>query len=297
MNGRFRISGFADEINPALDRQIAVLQSLGMRWLSLRGVDGRNINDVSYRQFCEDIWPRLRDAGIGISSIGSPIGKTALANERAWEEQAGELEFLCRMANVSGTRFIRVFSFYLSEEERGRAELCYPIVHTRFRRFVSIARTYDITLLHENEKGIFGDTAARCRQLIDGFEPEVVGAAFDFANFVQVGEDPLAAWDLLRDRVYYIHVKDALPSGENVVCGSGAGQIERILREAVAIDYRGFLTLEPHLADFTGFAELEQSGATLDSQFHGEDAGTRGFAAQLAALRAMLARIGEGEDV
>jgi sugar phosphate isomerase/epimerase len=103
-------------------------------------------------------------------------------------------------------------------------------------------------MLHENEKGIFGDTAARCADLLRSVRSPHLQAAFDFANFVQVGENPAAAWSMLRDFVRHFHIKDALREGGRVVpAGEGDGHIGPILSEAYSLGYRGFLSLEPHL--------------------------------------------------
>ena len=95
----------------------------------------------------------------------------------------------------------------------------------------------------------------RCEQ-IHRAVPEL-RAVFDPANFIQCGQETLAAWALLEPYVEYFHVKDAMPDGTVVPAGRGAGHLAELLR-----DYRGeTLTLEPHLYDFSGLSSLEQDGA------------------------------------
>ena len=81
--------------------------------------------------------------------------------------------------------------------------------------------------------------------------------AFDFANFVEAGEDPLDNWPLLKPYTVHIHVKDCRKSdGKMVPAGEGNGNIGPILKDAYASGYRGFLTMEPHLSQggqFSGF--------------------------------------------
>jgi sugar phosphate isomerase/epimerase len=73
-------------------------------------------------------------------------------------------------------------------------------------------------------------------------------AAFDFANFVQVGDRPLENWPGLRPFVAHIHIKDAkAATGQVVAAGEGDGQLEPIIVDAYRNGYRGFLSLEPHL--------------------------------------------------
>lgn len=114
-------------------------------------------------------------------------------------------------------------------------------------------------MIHENEKDIYGDTGIRCKTLMESLSHPCFLSAFDFANFVQCGEDPMACWDLLKDYVAYIHIKDAVAaSKENVVCGTGEGHIREILELAIYKEgYEGFLTLEPHLVLFESLSDLE----------------------------------------
>ena len=37
------ISGFADEIDPSLNRQLEALQKMGIRYIEMRGVDGKSL--------------------------------------------------------------------------------------------------------------------------------------------------------------------------------------------------------------------------------------------------------------
>ena len=42
-----------------------------------------------------------------------------------------------------------------------------------------------------------------------------------------------------------------------VPAGHGDGNVKEILKELKESGYEGFLSLEPHLADFAGFSALE----------------------------------------
>jgi sugar phosphate isomerase/epimerase len=103
-------------------------------------------------------------------------------------------------------------------------------------------------LVHENEKGIFGDIGRRCADLMKSVNSPKLRCAFDFANFVQVGEKPIDNWALLKPYTAHIHIKDAKANGGPVVpAGEGDGNIEAILVDAYVSGYRGFVSLEPHL--------------------------------------------------
>ncbi|MBM4020520.1 MAG: sugar phosphate isomerase/epimerase, partial [Planctomycetes bacterium] len=72
-----RLSGFADEIGPDLELQVRTLASEGLRFLELRGVWGKNVLDFTADER-RRIEQRLGDAGVGVSAIGSPIGKVRI---------------------------------------------------------------------------------------------------------------------------------------------------------------------------------------------------------------------------
>lgn len=85
---------------------------------------------------------------------------------------------------------------------------------------------------------------------------------FDFANFVQCKQETLPAYDMLKPYISYVHVKDArFESGEVVPGGEGDGHLAEIFEKLDQAGFEGFLSLEPHLADFAGLNNLENNAA------------------------------------
>lgn len=285
------ISGFADEISSDFDQQLSTVARLGMQYISLRSADGKNVADYTPEEAAEKLLPRLKAAGIGVSSLGSPIGKIGVDDAEAYEKQLGQLESLCGICKVLDCRYIRIFSFFIPE---GRdPEDCRSAVLEKLRSFEAVARRHDVVLLHENEKDIYGDTAERCLTLLKGIDSPFLRAAFDFANFVQCGEDPVRAWDMLHEYAAYIHIKDAVSgSNENVVCGTGEGHVAELLKRAIREEgYRGFLTLEPHLVLFDSLQSLEQKAASDVIKSNKAKDGADGYRMQYEALQEILSRI------
>lgn len=278
------ISGFADEIANDFRKQLETVTGLGMRYISLRSAYGKNIADYSLSEIEESIVPLLEEFGVRVSSLGSPIGKIGLHDKPAMEKQMMQLRELCRIAKRLNCRYIRVFSFYLPENER--PEEAEAEVTAALRRFIAEAEAADIVLIHENEKDIYGDNLARNYSLMKTLGGEHFGLAFDFANFVQVGEDTLACWEALKDYVRYIHIKDAVASSrENVVFGTGEGQVREILDRAIRRDgYTGFLTLEPHLVLFDSLQSLELEQAHNIIKVDKAKDGASAYAMQYNAL-------------
>ena len=290
--GKIFISGFADEISPDFDEQLRVVTELGMKYISLRTADKKGIADYTAEEVSEKLLPRLEKAGVKVSSLGSPIGKIQIDDEEAFETQLSQLEELCRICRVLDCRYIRMFSFYMPE---GSDPDSYrETVIEKLKKFDAIAASHGVGLIHENEKDIYGDTGARCRIILDTLGSPHFKAAFDFANFVQCGEDPEVCWELLHDHVAYIHIKDAVSSNrENVVCGTGEGKIRLLLDRAVNREnYEGFLTLEPHLVIFDALQSLEtESTENIIRENKAKD-GAEGYAMQYRALTKILDEIG-----
>ena len=72
------ISGFADEISSSFDEQLKTVRELGMHYISLRSADKKGIADFTVEEVKTDLLPRLQAAGVGVSSLGSPIGKVKI---------------------------------------------------------------------------------------------------------------------------------------------------------------------------------------------------------------------------
>ena len=109
---QFVLSGFSDEIDPAADLQFAHLNKLGIRYFEPRCVDGKNISELT-EQEAAALRQKMDAAGIRASSIGSPIGKIKITE--AFEPHLALLRQVMRTAKLLGTRYIRIFSFFIPE--------------------------------------------------------------------------------------------------------------------------------------------------------------------------------------
>ena len=244
-----KIYAFADEASENIDRQIVALKRNGLCGLEIRGVDGVNVSKISLEK-AREVRAKLDTNGLITWSIGSPIGKIGITED--FDTHLDKLKHTLEIANILGAKNIRLFSFFMPKEEP--AENYTASVIDRMGKMLDTAKGSGIALCHENEKGIFGDIADRCLLLHKTF-PELKGI-FDPANFVQCGEDTLRAWELLKDYIYYMHIKDAMPDSKVVPAGCGAGNVAAIAKAFIKKGGSAF-TIEPHLTVFKGLAELE----------------------------------------
>ena len=282
------LSGFSDEIAPELDLQLAAIREWGLSHIELRAADGVNVSDFSTEKV-KEVKNKLAGAGVSVSSIGSPIGKIGIE-----EDFAPHLEKLKRTLEIQkelGAPYLRMFSFYIPQ---GRApEDFREEVLDRVGRMAEEAAAWDSVLLHENEKGIYGDSAPRCKELLEAFYGPHFKAVFDFANFVQVGQQTLPAYELLKPYVEYVHVKDAQwGTGAVVPAGQGDGHVKDILTDLIGGGWKGFLSLEPHLTDFAGLAALEQDPQKRGSALDGKSA----WKLALDSLQEILAGIPQAKE-
>ncbi len=160
-----KISGFADEISQDFDQQLKTVTDLGMKYICIRSAEHKGIADYTPEEVRTVLLPKLRAAGVGVSSLGTAIGKVEVDDEEGFAKQLEQLETLCETAKLLDCSFIRMFSFLIPKD--ADADSYTDVVLDKLRQFIRIAEKHDIVLLHENEKGIYGDTGARCKLLFD----------------------------------------------------------------------------------------------------------------------------------
>ncbi len=261
-----KISGFSDEIDAKVDVQFEVLNKLGIKYFEPRGIDGKNISALTEDE-AKALKTKMDKCGIKVSSIGSPIGKVKVTDDL--DEHFELFKRVVAIAKILDAKYIRMFSFFHEGGEWTADER--EVVFSNLKRMIQYAKENDVVLLHENEKDIYGDIAPRCLDLMENLYCDNFKAVFDPANFVQSGQDTKEAYEMLKEYIEYMHIKDALfKDGSVVPSGFGDGNVEYILRGLFENGFNGFLSLEPHLGSFEGLAELEMGDLMKDLPKSGE---------------------------
>lgn len=242
----WQLSGFGDEVDADPVVQVAVLQALGARCIEVRSAWGTNVADLDDAQLAE-LDRVLRKRGQQVSAVASPVGKVPV--EADPDDEVVRLRRIAHVATVLGTPYVRIFSFFTGERKPDEVR---DDVLRRMAGLAAVAEETGVVLLHENEKGIYGDTPHRVLDLVESIGSPALKVAWDSANFVQVGvERPHdEGFALLRPHLEYLQVKDALAADGSVVpAGEGDGQVEATVSALAADGFSGFASLEPHLAD------------------------------------------------
>src|SRR5512136_596395 len=200
----FVLSAFGDEIADDLAEQLHLLRDLRVSYLELRGAWGQNVLKMDDDTANAVRW-KCAEFGAVVSCIGSPLGKSPIADPV--ERELSNLERIFHVAEVVGTRRIRIFSFYPPDTSTNAAYDNYVAEATaRLAKMADAARREGFTLLLENEKDIVTDTPERCYAVLSAVDSPHLRFAWDPANFVQVGAArPMdRGWPLLGGYVAHV---------------------------------------------------------------------------------------------
>ena len=249
--GKIILSAFADEYDVVFEEQLKGLVSLGIGNIEIRGVDGKNISTLN-KDEVKEVKSKLEHYGIGVSAIGSPIGKVKLDDDLDAHLEMSKRVF--DTANELGAKYVRMFSFYAPEGKE--MSDCKDEAFAELSRLARAAKEQGVVLCHENEARIYGDVPHRCREIFNSFKGDIK-CVFDMGNFALDGIDPMPAYELLKDEIEYFHIKDALGAGAIVPPGKGEAKIAEILAKHVKYTDKDFyISLEPHLQLFSGLNAL-----------------------------------------
>lgn len=238
------ITGFADEVSPNLDVQIATFKRLGLSGIDLRSIDGVNVLSLS-----DDTLNYLKEQsakhGMPVQAIGSPVNKVDLTPENRESELAKMAKAIEIAEKLNVTR-IRIFS---PEVPRGQDEQMWPEVKAWMADQIALAEKAGVLLLHENDARFYGAYPENAKRLFAEFAGPSFQAAFDFANTVLIGYRAMDHWfPWILPYLDTLHIKDAVErEGKVVPAGEGEGQLLETMRFLKEKGWKGALTLEPHL--------------------------------------------------
>ncbi|MBK1882623.1 sugar phosphate isomerase/epimerase [Luteolibacter pohnpeiensis] len=253
-----KLTGFADEAGKDLATQIKATQELGWKYISARGIDGKNIHDLSDSDF-EAALSQLETSGIQIAEFGSLIGSWSKSIESDFEITLGEVERCISRMHRLGTKIVRIMSY--AQKPWGEDQL----EQERFRRLREITKRFTdegIVTAHENCMNYGGFSSQHTLRLLE----EVPGLKliFDTGNPVfqrdrsqpepQPWQDAWMFYQAIREHIVHVHIKDCRnpkadgEEPEYVFPGDGQAYVPAILSDLKSSGYDGFIAIEPHVA-------------------------------------------------
>lgn len=248
---RFIISGLGDEVSPILSEQMDVFEKLGIKYIETRVINGLNVSKLSIEQ-AKAAKAELESRGFKVSAVSSPIGKTYITEP--FDEVLELFKHVVDIAKIFETNYIRIFSFFIPEGEE--PEKYRHEVINRLKVMSDIAEQNNITLLHENEKGVYGDSPERLLDLFKAVDSSHLLLTLDAPNFIKAGYEPYPkAFEMLYDYIGYVHLKDSMKDKTIVPFGTGDTHGLEYLRRLNEKDFQCFLALEPHVHEIQGLEE------------------------------------------
>ena len=245
-----KISGISDEAGADIHAQIRAHQELGWEYMELRCVDGINVTTVTDRTFGE-IHEAVTAADMKVAGFASGACCWGRSVRDDFQLDVDELRRAVPRMQRFGTRTIRVMSCpapagAVIPDDEFRRE-----VVRRLRELAKMAEDAGIVLVHEHVgSGWTGEDPARMLQLVEAVDSPAFGLLFDMANFDEpdAGDKSWRAFEMLKDRIAHVHLKDRTAEGPNTWFGEGVIPTRRIVNALAADGYDGFVSMEPHIA-------------------------------------------------
>lgn len=262
MTPKLQLAAITDEFSQAdFEGSLKAMEAIGMTGAELRVVWGKNIMDLT-----DDEVKRAMDLvhakGMKVLSIASPILKCVLpggpeldtrfqqdvfASKHTFEDQPRLAERAFKLCEMTGARFVRVFSYWRTVHPMA----CLDAICEAVDKLAAEAEKRGVVIGLENEHACNIGTAGEARAVLDRVSRPGLQLVWDPANMLVAGEDPFpGGYEMLpKNRIGHVHAKDCHMEGHKPVWGplgtrrvDWKGQIDALLRDG----YRGAVSLETH---------------------------------------------------
>lgn len=192
------------------------------------GIDFRGIGpeiDVSrlpeFNEKLNETIDLLRASEVTLPCFNTSI--TLIAPAERWQQMLDECQRYARLAQRTGTRFLRIFGGGIPKEmsrEEARA-----MAQRRLRQLVKICHRHGCQPILETHDD--WTTSQQVMELIHEFSPGEVGVLWDIEHTVRRGEAPADSVSQLARYIVHVHVKDSRrnDAGRNVQLLLGEGDL------------------------------------------------------------------------
>jgi len=252
-----KLSVITDEIDSDLERALCVVHEFPIEQVELRTLWGVNIAEVG-----EETPMRtqrlLRDAGLGVCSIASPVFKTDLfgtrqrgamhsAAEQPLEQHFELLQRCLQIAHLFNAPLVRIFAFWRAGELTPERE---ERIVSVLERALPAAERARIVLGLENEHSCQVGTGAELARVLTQLDSPWLRAVWDPGNAFVLGEAANEGYHAIQPWVAHIHLKDGIREPDGAVrwvpIGEGEIGYAQHLAQIAQSGYQGFLSLETH---------------------------------------------------
>lgn len=256
------VGAVTDEFSPdSLDRSLAAMADLGMTFVELRVVNGKNIIDHTDAEI-DEVRAKVEARGMRVLSIASPVLKCTLpdappiaahiqkdmfSSAFTFDDQPRLAQRAFDIAERTGARVVRVFSYWRTIDP----DACFDRVAAALRELADTAAEHGLVIGIENEHACNIATGAETARLLKTVDHPALQVIWDPANALVAGETPYPNGynSIPLSRIVHVHAKDCTvtdhvptfgPLGEMGI--DWRGQIAAL----VSGGYRRTISLETH---------------------------------------------------
>lgn len=256
------IGAVTDEFSPTdLAKALGAMTDLGMTFVELRVVYGRNVVELSENEI-DRVREIVESCGMRVLSVASPLLKCTLpdgpqvaahiqqdvfGSAYAFEDQPRLARRAFEIADRTGAKIIRVFSYWRTIDP----EACFDRVAAALRDLADEAGRRGVIIGLENEHACNVATAGETARLLAAVGHSSLQVIWDPANALVAGETPFPDGyaKLPVSRIAHVHAKDCHVKDHAAVFGplgemgiDWRGQVEALVRDG----YCGGISLETH---------------------------------------------------
>lgn len=156
-------------------------------------------------------------------------------------------------ADFTAALNVKMLACHIGFVPHDKSDPKYAIMVDRLKQVCDVLAHRDLVLVMETGQ----ERAEDLLDFIDAVERDNIRINFDPANMILYGVgDPLAAVELLKDKIVHCHMKDAVWSkeptrtwGEEVVLGTGQAGIPKLVARLRSLGYKGPLVIEREAGD------------------------------------------------
>lgn len=242
------LAGVNDEPSPSwdLDEGLDVLDELGIKFIELRAAYGEMVDQMDDDAFVK-VADRVRERGFTVTTYLGQVGR-ALPDEAQRKQDIAHIRRAVQRADYVGTSQLRTMGYKTGDPGTD----WFAISVDMYAAMAEIAGGGGKTLILENPPNRTSAVCAapECLKALETVDSPSFRLNFDPGNFGAHGEVGIDIFELLKDYIVNVHVKDIREPGDtSTYCIAGDGQCgyPDIFRRLHEIGYTGCITAEPHL--------------------------------------------------
>ncbi len=256
-----RLGGFTDEAADSIEGQVEVLKCLGWSQIELRTVNKKQIADLSEKEFDHTL-EVLSDNEINVMSLGSNIANWGQSILSPFEETKELVAKTLPRAVALKAEYVRIMSYSILTDDRKRI-LDNQFEEERFKRLNFIVSSFldkGIVPLHENCFTYGGLSYEHTLKLLDNVK--ALKLVFDTGNppidvdarsgYPYRYQNSFEFYSNVKQFIAHVHIKDSYIDKASNECytypGEGKGDVLQIVNDLEESGYKGYYSMEPHMA-------------------------------------------------